>query len=44
MSLLEIRDALKKDADGKSHLKLGEALYKQKLYKEGMAEVIRSWK
>jgi tetratricopeptide (TPR) repeat protein len=44
MSLLEIRDALKKDGDGKSHLKLGEALYKQKLYKEGMAEVIRSIK
>lgn len=44
VSLLEIRDALKKDVDGKSHLKLGEALYRQKLYKEAMAEVIRSIK
>jgi len=43
-SLLEIRDVLKKDSDGRSHLKLGEALYKQKLYKEAMAEIIRSIK
>jgi tetratricopeptide (TPR) repeat protein len=43
-SLLEIRDVLKKDADGKSHLKLGEALHKQKLYREAMAEVIRAIK
>lgn len=42
--LLEIRDAIKKEGDGKSHLKLGEALYKQKLYREAMAEVIRSIK
>ncbi len=43
-SLLEIRDAIRKGTDGRAHLKLGEALYKQKLYKEAMAEVIRSIK
>ena len=43
-SLLDIRDALKKAGDARSHLKLGEALYKQKLLKESMSEVIRSIK
>jgi tetratricopeptide (TPR) repeat protein len=43
-SLLDIRETLKKTADGRAHLKLGEALFKQKLYKEAMAEVIRSIK
>jgi tetratricopeptide (TPR) repeat protein len=43
-SLLEIRDSLKKAADGRAHLKLGEAFFKQKLFKEAMAEVIRSIK
>ena len=43
-SLLEIREALKKTADGRAHLKLGEALFKQKLFKEAMAEVIRAIK
>lgn len=43
-SLVEIREALRKDVDGRAHLKLGEALYRQKLYKEAMAEVIRSIK
>jgi len=43
-SLLDVRDVLKKTADGRAHLKLGEALFKQKLFKESMAEVIRSIK
>jgi tetratricopeptide (TPR) repeat protein len=43
-SLLEIREALKKTADSRAHLRLGEALFKQKLFKEAMAEVIRSIK
>jgi len=43
-SLLEIRDALKKKGDSRAHLRLGEALFKQKLFKEAMAEVIRSIK
>jgi tetratricopeptide (TPR) repeat protein len=43
-SLLDLRDRLKKDVDGRAHLKLGEALYRQKLYREAMAEVIRSIK
>jgi tetratricopeptide (TPR) repeat protein len=43
-SLLDIRETLKKTADGRAHLKLGEALFKQKLFKEAMAEVIRSIK
>lgn len=43
-SLLEIRESLKKTADGRAHLKLGEALFKQKLFKEAMAEVIRAIK
>ncbi len=44
MSLLDLRDRLKKDVDGRAHLKLGEALFRQKLYREAMAEVIRSIK
>jgi Flp pilus assembly protein TadD len=43
-SLLDIRETLKKTADGRAHLKLGEAFFKQKLFKEAMAEVIRSIK
>ncbi len=43
-SLIDLRERLKKDVDGRAHLKLGEALYRQKLYREGMAEVIRSIK
>jgi len=43
-SLIEIREKLRKDVDGRAHLKLGEALYRQKMYKEAMAEVIRSIK
>jgi tetratricopeptide (TPR) repeat protein len=43
-SLIDLRDRLKKDVDGRAHLKLGEALYRQKLYREAMAEVIRSIK
>jgi tetratricopeptide (TPR) repeat protein len=44
MSLIDLRELLKKDVDGRAHLKLGEALYRQKLYREAMAEVIRSIK
>jgi tetratricopeptide (TPR) repeat protein len=43
-SLIDLRERLKKDVDGRAHLKLGEALYRQKLYREAMAEVIRSIK
>lgn len=43
-ALLDLRDRLKKDVDGRAHLKLGEALFRQKLYREAMAEVIRSIK
>ena len=43
-SLLDLRERLKKDVDGRAHLRLGEALYRQKLYREAMAEVIRSIK
>lgn len=44
MSLLELRERLKKDVDARAHLRLGEALYKQRLFREAMAEVIRSIK
>lgn len=43
-SLLDLREKLKKDVDAKAHLRLGEALYRQRLYREAMAEVIRSIK
>jgi tetratricopeptide (TPR) repeat protein len=43
-SLIDLRERLKKDVDGRAHLKLGEALYRQRLYREAMAEVIRSVK
>jgi tetratricopeptide (TPR) repeat protein len=43
-SLVDLREHLKKDVDGRAHLKLGEALYRQKLFREAMAEVIRSVK
>jgi|SRR5688572_16495491 protein O-GlcNAc transferase len=43
-SLLDLRERLKKDVDAKAHLRLGEALFKQRLYREAMAEVIRSIK
>jgi tetratricopeptide (TPR) repeat protein len=43
-SLLEIKAKLQKNEDGKSHLKLGEALYYQSLYREAMAEVVRAVK
>ena len=44
MSLLDLRERLKKDVDARAHLRLGEALFKQRLYREAMAEVIRSIK
>jgi len=43
-SLLDLRERLKKDVDGRAHLRLGEALFRQKLFREAMAEVIRSIK
>jgi tetratricopeptide (TPR) repeat protein len=43
-SLLDLRERLKKDVDARAHLRLGEALYKQRLYREAMAEVIRAIK
>jgi tetratricopeptide (TPR) repeat protein len=43
-SLLDVRQRLQKDVDGRAHLKLGHALYLEKLYKEAMAEVIRAVK
>jgi tetratricopeptide (TPR) repeat protein len=43
-SLLDLRDRLKKDVDGRAHLKLGQALYGERLYREAMAETIRSIK
>lgn len=43
-SLIDLRERLKKDVDGRAHLRLGEALYRQRLYREAMAEVIRSIK
>src|SRR5262249_28791406 len=43
-SLLDLRERLKKDVDARAHLRLGEALYRQRLYREAMAEVIRAIK
>jgi tetratricopeptide (TPR) repeat protein len=43
-SLLDLRERLKKDVDAKAHLRLGEAIYRQRLYREAMAEVIRAIK
>ena len=43
-SLIDLRERLKKDVDGRAHLRLGEALFRQKLFREAMAEVIRSIK
>lgn len=43
-SLLKIRGLIKKNVDSRAHLKLGEALFKQKLFKEAMAEIIRAVK
>ena len=44
VSLLDLRERLKKDVDARAHLRLGEALYRQRLYREAMAEVIRAIK
>jgi len=43
-SLLTIKDKLESNEDAKSHLKLGEALYHQSLYREAMSEVVRAVK
>jgi tetratricopeptide (TPR) repeat protein len=43
-SLLAIKDKLERAEDAKSHLKLGEALYRQSLFREAMSEVVRAVK
>jgi Flp pilus assembly protein TadD len=43
-SLLSIKDKLVKMDDGKAHLKLSEALFRQNLFRESMAEVVRAVK
>lgn len=43
-SLLDLRERLKKDVDGRAHLKLGQALFGERMYREAMAETIRSIK
>ncbi len=43
-ALLDLRERLKKDVDGRAHLKLGQALFGERLYREAMAETIRSIK
>lgn len=43
-SLLDISVKLSKKEDLRAHLKLGEALYRQSLYKEAMSEVVRAIK
>jgi tetratricopeptide (TPR) repeat protein len=43
-SLLDLRERLKQDVDGRAHLKLGEALFGERLFREAMAETIRSIK
>ncbi|UCG53494.1 MAG: tetratricopeptide repeat protein [Candidatus Latescibacterota bacterium] len=43
-SLLGIKEKLEKSEDPKAHLKLGEALYHQSLYREAMSEVVRAVK
>jgi tetratricopeptide (TPR) repeat protein len=43
-SLLAIKEKLERTEDAKSHLKLGEALYRQSLFREAMSEVVRAVK
>jgi len=43
-SLLRIKEKLEAVDDAKSHLKLGEALFHQSLYREAMTEVVRALK
>jgi Flp pilus assembly protein TadD len=43
-SLLSIKNKLKKTEDGKAHLKLGEALFHQNLFRESMTEIVRAVK
>jgi len=43
-SLLTIKDKLESSEDAKSHLKLGEALFHQSLFREAMSEVVRAVK
>jgi tetratricopeptide (TPR) repeat protein len=43
-SLLRIKEKLESVDDAKAHLKLGEALYHQSLFREAMAEVVRGLK
>ncbi len=43
-SLLEIREKLARMEDARGHLRLGEALYHQSLYRESMSEIVRAIK
>jgi superkiller protein 3 len=43
-SLLAIRDNIEPVNDARAHLRLGEALYRQSLFREAMAEVVRAVK
>ncbi|MEJ2721439.1 MAG: tetratricopeptide repeat protein [bacterium] len=43
-SLLRIKEKLESVDDAKAHLKLGEALYHQSLFREAMSEVVRALK
>ncbi len=44
LSLLALRDRLRKGVDGRAHMKLGEAFYRQRLYREAMGEIVRAIK
>jgi tetratricopeptide (TPR) repeat protein len=43
-SLLAIKDNLERIDDARAHLKLGEALYRQSLFREAVSEVVRAVK
>jgi len=43
-SLLAIKDNLEQIEDARAHLKLGEALYRQSLFREAVSEVVRAVK
>jgi tetratricopeptide (TPR) repeat protein len=43
-SLLTIRENIEPVSDPRAHLRLGEALYRQSLFREAMAEVVRAVK
>jgi len=43
-SLLALRDRIRDGVDGRAHLRLGEALYQQRLHRESMSEIVRAVK